>query len=239
MALTYEAYRDLVQGLREHPEWRAELRPLVLGDEVVAIPARMDRIESRMAAVESAVAALTEAISRLEVQTARNSEAIAENSAAIDRLIIAVDTLNGRVSSIDGRLGNVEGGRLEERYFNHVRDWFVQFFERPQRVFVFELDAVRAAMKSGELTAADRSRLADTDIFVGGIDENGADLVLTGEISSTINLPDIERADRSAAILRSVGVNARGFTGGHTISVAAQPAAERLNVIVDLRRPKG
>lgn len=239
MALTYEAYRDLVQGLREHPEWREELRPLVLGDEVVAIPARMDRVESRMAGVESRlagvesmVAALAEAITRLEAQTAKNSE-------AIERLIVAVDTLNGRVSSIDGRVGNLEGWRLEERYFRYVFDWFDEYIESPERVSPFQLTAVRAAVSTGQLLEGDRQRLRNTDIFVRGGDGSADGVVLAGAISVTISSVDVERADRSADILRKLGIHALGFVGGHSISDAAAQLATEFNVLVDLRRPKG
>ena len=38
MAFTVEEFRDLVCILEEHPEWRAELRCLVLTDEILTLP---------------------------------------------------------------------------------------------------------------------------------------------------------------------------------------------------------
>jgi hypothetical protein len=48
MALSYEQYRDLVEALREHPEWRAELRPLILGEEMAALPDFGRRTDERL-----------------------------------------------------------------------------------------------------------------------------------------------------------------------------------------------
>lgn len=61
MALTYEQYRDFVQALREHPEWRAELRPLVLGDEILALPDLWRRTDERLDRLTAVVTELAEA----------------------------------------------------------------------------------------------------------------------------------------------------------------------------------
>jgi len=46
VAFTVVDFQDLLKLLSDHPEWRAQLRPLVLGEEVLAIPSRMDRVEA-------------------------------------------------------------------------------------------------------------------------------------------------------------------------------------------------
>jgi hypothetical protein len=38
MAFTVEEFRDLLRILEERPEWRAELRRLVLTDELLTLP---------------------------------------------------------------------------------------------------------------------------------------------------------------------------------------------------------
>ena len=38
MAFTVEDYRDLVQLLAERPDWRSELRQLLLSDELLTLP---------------------------------------------------------------------------------------------------------------------------------------------------------------------------------------------------------
>ena len=49
-------FHDVVRLLEEHPEWRAELRRLILSDELLALPQQMAR--------------LTEQVSRLTEQMA-------------------------------------------------------------------------------------------------------------------------------------------------------------------------
>ena len=41
MPFTIEEFRDLIRMLDERPEWRSELRRLVLTDELLALPAQM------------------------------------------------------------------------------------------------------------------------------------------------------------------------------------------------------
>ena len=38
MAFTVQDYQDLINLLAEHPEWKAELRHLLLSDELLALP---------------------------------------------------------------------------------------------------------------------------------------------------------------------------------------------------------
>ena len=42
MAFTVEDYRDLVQLLSEHPEWRSELWQLLLSGELLTLPETLE-----------------------------------------------------------------------------------------------------------------------------------------------------------------------------------------------------
>ena len=42
MAFTVEDYRDLIQLLSEHPEWRSDLRQLLLSDELLTLPETLE-----------------------------------------------------------------------------------------------------------------------------------------------------------------------------------------------------
>jgi len=42
MAFTVNELRDLIELLAEKPEWRAQLRPLILGDEFDRLPRQME-----------------------------------------------------------------------------------------------------------------------------------------------------------------------------------------------------
>ena len=65
MAFTVRDFRDLVALLEQHPEWRAELRRLVLTEELLALPQvvrelvdAQQRTEQRLERLEMIVQAL-------------------------------------------------------------------------------------------------------------------------------------------------------------------------------------
>lgn len=67
MAFTVEDYHDLVQLLSERPEWRAELRKLLLPDKLLTLPdvvralaEAQQRTEERLSKIETAIQHLTE-----------------------------------------------------------------------------------------------------------------------------------------------------------------------------------
>src|SRR5438876_11054405 len=74
MTLTIEDFRDLVRILEEKPEWRAEMRRLILTDELLALPERVER----------GFLELTEAAKR-------HDEQIAEMRAQMDRRFAETD----------------------------------------------------------------------------------------------------------------------------------------------------
>ncbi|HXH11859.1 MAG TPA: hypothetical protein VNP04_19105 [Alphaproteobacteria bacterium] len=86
MAFTVEEFRDLVRLLEERPEWRAELRRLVLTDELLALPELVRALVEAQRRTEVQVAALTEAQRRTEVQVAGLAEAQRRSEERLDRL---------------------------------------------------------------------------------------------------------------------------------------------------------
>jgi hypothetical protein len=46
MSITIRTVEDLIRVLEEHPEWRERLLAVLLGQEFLQVPARLDRIEA-------------------------------------------------------------------------------------------------------------------------------------------------------------------------------------------------
>lgn len=99
MAFTVVDFQDLLKLLSDHPEWRTQLRPLVLGEEVLAIPSRMDRVEATLDRLTGHVDDLTVRLDRL--------------TGEVRELTTAVSQLVSRMDHTDGRLGNLQGTMLE------------------------------------------------------------------------------------------------------------------------------
>jgi hypothetical protein len=81
MAFEVYDYHELVRLLEEHPEWRADLRRLLLTDELLALPEivrelveAQRRAEERLSRVEEHLAALAEAQRRTEEAQRRTEE---------------------------------------------------------------------------------------------------------------------------------------------------------------------
>jgi hypothetical protein len=51
MAFTVTEFRDLVRILRMEPEWREELRRLVLTDELLALPQKFETLDAKVTSI--------------------------------------------------------------------------------------------------------------------------------------------------------------------------------------------
>jgi hypothetical protein len=104
MAFTVDDFHDLLRLLDQHPEWRAELRRHVLGDELPELPVLMRQLTARVEALAEAQAR-TEA--KLEVLTARVDalvQAQARTDARVDALTEQMAGLTARVDALTERL---------------------------------------------------------------------------------------------------------------------------------------
>ena len=68
MAFTVTDFHDLIDLLTQHPEWRIDMRRLVLTDELLALPTNVDRLTA-------AVNGMAEAQDRTEARVQQLAEA--------------------------------------------------------------------------------------------------------------------------------------------------------------------
>jgi hypothetical protein len=110
-----ENLRDLVRLLEERPEWRAELRRLLLTDELLALPQLVRdlieaqrRTEMRVAELAEAQARIDQRVARLEEAVARLAEAQARTDQRVARLEEAVARLAEAQARTDQRVARLE-----------------------------------------------------------------------------------------------------------------------------------
>ena len=129
-------FHDLIRLLEAHPEWRAELRRLVLSEELLRLPelirelaeaqdrtqrqlaeltrrleelaAWVETLAQAQARTEERVAHLEERVSQIEDRLGRVEEALVRLAEAQARTEERVAHLEERVSQIEDRLGRVE-----------------------------------------------------------------------------------------------------------------------------------
>jgi hypothetical protein len=120
MAFTVEDVRDLIRLLAEHPEWRAELRPLILTDELLRLPQTVDRLAARMeelaaaqARTEARVGELAAAQARTEARVGELAAAQARTEARLEELAQAHARTEARLEELARAQARTEA-RLEE-----------------------------------------------------------------------------------------------------------------------------
>lgn len=239
MAFTVSDFEDLVGLLAEHPEWRERLRPLVLGEGLISLPSRMDRVEAALEALTAQVAQLT---GRMDAAERQLTLLVAAQAQTVERLNLIehrLDKIDGRLDKVDGRLGNIEGGLLESKYSHNIHNWFRQWVRRPRVMPVDELERIEAALGAGTVAESEVRALGYVDLLVVGKNRSNPteDLLIVLEASNTINIDDVARADTRAETLRRVGYATQAVVGGYAVSEGATQLAERLGVAIDVHRP--
>ncbi|MFN0147924.1 MAG: hypothetical protein ACKVT1_15580 [Dehalococcoidia bacterium] len=252
MALTYEQYRDFVEALREHPDWRAELRPLILGEDLMALPDAGRRTDQHLDALTAIVAdlatkvgelaeaqkrtearleELAEAQKRTETRLEELAEAQKRTEDRLDDVIVSINGLNGRVSQL-------EGSMLESKYHHQLASYLGDYLRRPRAISPYDLPLLMEASDRGDLAKHELQRIRLLDVLAIGDDPaTREETVLACELSYTVNMEDVERAATAAATLRRAGYRTRAYVAGYRIRDVARERAAELQVEVELHRP--
>src|SRR5436190_1672604 len=203
MPFAIEDFHDLVRILEARPEWRAELRRLVLTDELLALPDQVTHLRSEMeqgfqklteqvAALteaqrrtEEQVAALTEAQKRIEGQVLVLIEAQNRTDAQIASLTQALYALTGDVRVLKTEVGDLKGTLLEFRYQDRAPAYLGRLVRRMHVLSSQELAGLLDdAVERGQLTEAERDEVILTDVVVRGrYRETGTEVYLAVEVS--------------------------------------------------------
>jgi len=117
MAFSVEDFHDLVTILEQRPEWRAELRRLVLTEDILSLPQLMRELAERVDQLAEAQRVLTERVDRLAERFDQLADALRMLTERVDRLAEGqrvlterLDRLTERVDALAERLD-----RLTER----------------------------------------------------------------------------------------------------------------------------
>ncbi len=106
MSFTVEDFHDLVRLVTERPEWRADLRRLVLTDELLSLSEQLAKFQLR---VEDRFAMLVERIAALEERTEKRFQELTE------RLTLLEERTEKRFQELTERIATLEE-RTEKRF---------------------------------------------------------------------------------------------------------------------------
>ena len=217
MAFTVEDYRDLVQLLSERPEWRSELRQLLLSDELLALP--------------EIVRGLAEAQQRAEEQLSEIKTAMQHLTEQVAGLTREVRELTENQQRIDNTVSRLKGESLEWSYRNKIYGYFGYLMRRLKVVDLSTIDeALEETLASGEFRDVFRLDLLAT----GQLREppGGPEVWLAIEISSVVDSNDVDWAWRRASLIRRVGPLVLPVAAGEQATAGAETAARNQNVVL-------
>jgi hypothetical protein len=215
MPFELQDFQDLVRSLREHPDWREELRALLLTEELLTLPAVVRELTVTVAQLAEGQQRLTD---RLEQLTDR-----------LEQLTVTVAQLAEGQQRLEVHMGEVRGWTLEQRYRTHAPAYFGRLLRQVQPVDL------------GRLAETLRERLEERDLAEVLL----ADLILSGrlptppgppelwvvlEVSATVDRGDVERAQRRAALLRQARYPAVAVAGGREATAGARQVAGEVGV---------
>ncbi|MGQ9488202.1 MAG: hypothetical protein ACUVR7_13405, partial [Armatimonadota bacterium] len=93
MSFTVEDFHQLIAQLEQHPEWRAELRRMVLSEELLQLPdlvrelvVAQKRTDERVDRLAEQLVQLTKRVDQLTARVDQLAEQLAQLTARVDQL---------------------------------------------------------------------------------------------------------------------------------------------------------
>ena len=210
MTFTVSDYADLVRLLNEHPEWRAELRRLLLSDELLTLPDLVRELADAQRQIEAQFDAMREQV-RLLVET--------------------VQALTDSVRGLKDVVGDLNGKLLALTYRDRVGAYFGPLLRRVRAVEAVTLEDKLEAHLSHE----EFKDVLLLDMLVSGRPRHlpEADEVWWAvEISSVVDREDVTRARRRAEFLRRAGYRAVPTVAGEKATLGAEDDARQYTVVM-------
>ena len=223
--MTFEVsdLRDLIELLAAKPEWRAQLRPMILGDEFERLPHIVEELAEAQRRTEARVEELADAQRRTEAR-------LQEVGEKIDALTAAVKMLSDQFTEDTGAL-------YEVRFERKAPSLFGQWLRRPRVVTLNDLERVDAAEMDGTISPFEASQLRALDIIIMGLDKRESgypETILAVEVSRTLDDSHLDRAEGRARLLAKLGYRALPAVGGKFASERLANEAERRGILLRL-----
>lgn len=252
MAFTVEDFADLTRLLQARPEWRTELRRLVLTDEILELPAivrdladaqrrteaRVEELadaqrctEERLTRFGDAVAGLAEAQRRTDQRIDLLIEAQGRTEERLVTLTDALTLLGRRMGATEDHVAGLRGDMLEVRYHLRAANYFGPYL-RKARVIA---PATLMDEADVDLTPEDARELASLDLLIRGQLRTRPDrpeVCVALEVSCAVDRDDVKRAYARAAVLRKLGCAAIPAAAGHAMTTSAETEAKEDGVAV-------
>ncbi|MCD6508541.1 hypothetical protein J7M22_18215 [Candidatus Poribacteria bacterium] len=258
---TVREFHDFIKILEERPEWREELRRLVLTDELLKLPemvkelveaqrrteerleslaARVDalaeaqrRTEERLESLAARVDALAEKLESLTARVNALAEKLESLTARVDALAEAQEKTERTLHVLTGDVGQLKGYMLEQQYRQKAFSYFGRIVKRAYVFSSNELAGMIADwVDDGLISREEADEIGQADVILRGRKwKDDKEIYLVVEVSWGVGVSDVERAKKRAGILRKVGFEALPVVAGKVIMEDADILAAEMGVI--------
>ncbi len=237
--MTFEVsdLRDLIELLAAKPEWRAQLRPMILGDEFERLPHIVEELAEAQRRTEARVEELAEAQRRTEARVEELAEAQRRTEARLQEVGEKIDALTAAVKMLSDQFTEDTGALYEVRFERKAPSLFGQWLRRPRVVTLNDLERVDAAEMDGTISPFEASQLRALDIIIMGLDKRESgypETILAVEVSRTLDDSHLDRAEGRARLLAKLGYRALPAVGGKFASERLANEAERRGILLRL-----
>ena len=173
--MAIESFDDVLREVRDHPEWQAQLRSIVLTDELRQVPETVGTLAAAQRDAQAQLLALTEQVGGLAAQTVTLTQGLAaltqQFAQRLERLVeaqerteVRLQGLAEQVSVIAQRADRAIGYLVEQQYRSKAHAYFQRIATRLHVLTPEELDTMLdAAITDDVLQAwqAEQVRWAD------------------------------------------------------------------------------
>lgn len=202
MAFTVRDLHDLIVLLEQHPDWKAELRRVLLGDELLRLPEIVRELVELVRGV-------------IERQ---------------DRMEKRQERMEERQDRMERDLAELKGSDRERYYRERASAIFGRWLLKGRDATDLVAQRLQETVKAEQITKQEQDEVLDADLFWLG-EYEGKEVLIVGEASWMVDSDDVHRAARRAEILRRLGLNAVGFAGGRKWTASAKKLAQKLQVV--------
>ncbi len=225
-------FKDFLQALDEHPEWREELRRKVLTEELLSLPAIVQTLAQQLGQLTARVDQLTERVDQLTERVDQLTKRVDQLTERMDQLTERMDQLAESQTRMSTDVAWLKGDSLEGRYRNHAGAYFARILKRVHALTDDELVALAEdAEDTGRISERDAESLLNTDLVIRGrCKETNAEAYLAVEVSWGVGPSDVQRAAARAEVLRKMGKTAFPVVAGSRIMPDARSQAKALMV---------
>ena len=248
MGFTVKEFHDLIRLLRRRPEWREELRSIILTDEILSLPKivreiaahveelakAQKRTEERVGELAKGQDELRRTVEELAEAQRRTEERVNGLAARVEELAEAqrkTEEVVAKMSKTLNRLmvdvAELKGINLERMYRERPYAYFSGLIRRARLLTDEELrDLLEEAVEKGALSDEEAKNISLSDLVVQGkLKETEEEVYLVVEVSWTIGTEDVERAKERAGMLSKLGVRVLPVVAGKGIAGEAVEVA--------------